>query len=107
MSERMAITPVDSRKGDKQRHPDESDLKHVALECDICREKEFNGDYRARTQAWAFVALRRDAAARGWAILANQDLCPECADHPDCKFPTTCCAECHRHKALHVDCILG
>lgn len=105
MSERMAITPTEARQGDKDRHPDQSDLRHVALNCDLCHEIEINGDYRTRTQRWAYTALRRDAAAKGWAILANQDLCPSCAEHDGCVFPDRCCMVCHRHKALHVDCI--
>jgi hypothetical protein len=106
MAERLAITPVASRAGRTERDNDHTDVRLVGVFCDRNCGARIEGQYRARTQAKAYEGLRRDAAAAGWAILANQDLCPACAEHDGCVYPESCCLECHRHKVLHTNCIL-
>ena len=106
MAERLAITPVDNRTGKTFEEDDKLETRFVGLFCDRNCGTEIDGDYMAKTQAKAFKSLRRDAAAKGWAILANQDLCPDCAAHDDCPYPEKCCMVCHRHKLIHTACIL-
>jgi hypothetical protein len=106
MAERLAITPVDNRTGKTFEEDDKLETRFVGLFCDRNCGTEIDGDYMAKTQAKAFKSLRRDAAAQGWAILANQDLCPDCAAHEGCHYPEKCCMQCHRHKLIHTACIL-
>ena len=107
MAERLAITPVDSRTGKMDdAETDKWGIRYVGLFCDRNCGTEIDGDYNAKSQRKAFASLRRDAAAKGWAILANQDLCPDCAEHEGCHYPEKCCMQCHRHKLIHTGCIL-
>ena len=106
MAERLAITPVESRAGNGAPDEDHVDVRLVGVFCDRGCGTRTEGQYRARNQAEAYRGLRRDAAVAGWAILANQDLCPACAAHDGCVYPESCCLECHRHKVLHTNCIL-
>ena len=106
MAERLAITPMDNRTGKTDDDDDNFVLRHVGLFCDRECGTEIDGDYRAKSQVKAFKSLRRDAAAKGWAILSNQDLCPDCAAHDGCVYPEKCCLDCHRHKLIHTACIL-
>ena len=106
MAERLAITPIDTRTGKTFEEDDKLGIRFVGLFCDRECGTEIDGDYRADTQEQAFASLRRDAARKGWAILANQDLCPSCATHDGCVYPEKCCLECHRHKLIHTSCIL-